>query len=99
MGIPLRRARAAPSARFGFLIRARSEHELIGPALRAGTAKIAAGGSSGSLPNKKRRARSADAAHGVCAASDRTAHYTIGEYGRVTTNGNLRSVLSCRSRT
>ena len=37
MGIPLRRARAAPSARFGSRIGARSAHELLGAALRAGT--------------------------------------------------------------
>jgi hypothetical protein len=37
MGKPLRRARAAPSARFGFRISARSAHEMLGAALRAGT--------------------------------------------------------------
>jgi hypothetical protein len=40
MGIPLRRARAAPSATFGFRIRAQSAHELLGAALRAGTGPL-----------------------------------------------------------
>jgi len=40
MGKPLRRARAAPSARLGFLIRARSAHDLLGAALRAGTGPL-----------------------------------------------------------
>ena len=40
MGKPLRRARAAPSARFGFRICARSAQELLGSALRAGTGPL-----------------------------------------------------------
>jgi hypothetical protein len=43
MGKPLRRARAAPSARFVFRISARSAHELLGAALRAGTGPLEKG--------------------------------------------------------
>jgi len=63
MGTLLRRARAAPSARFGFRIGARSARELLGAALRAGTGPLWRVAKDASRPKTGRKTSSLSHLH------------------------------------